>query len=246
MRGCYSHARQANRSRKKTKRLRTMLGAVMRNIRRKCNAPDGKLATLLATAGRIYTQRKNDTDKTYSVHAPEVECISKGKVHKKYEFGCKVPVVSTTKGNWVIGIDAAHGNPYDGHTLEHAIKDAESMKGITIANIYCDKGYKGAAASLPEKNVYLSGRRNRAIRRWLKRRTAIEPIIGHMKADHRMDRNFLAGRVGDRMNAILAGCGFNLRKLLRSFFAFIFGWLLDHLSFEDDARSIFAAASPAA
>ena len=246
MQGRYSHARQANRSKKETKRLRTMLGAVMRDIRRKCKAPTATLGALLTTADRIYTQRRNSTDKTYSVHAPEVECISKGKVHKKYEFGCKVPVVSTTKGNWVIGIDAAHGNPYDGHTLGAAIKDAETMTGFAIKNIYCDKGYKGAATSLPEKNVYLSGRRSRAIRRWLKHRSAIEPIIGHMKADHRMDKNFLSGRIGDRMNAILAGCGFNLRKLLRSFFAFIFGWLLDHLSLGNNAPSTSSATSAAA
>jgi IS5 family transposase len=246
MQGRYSHARQANRSRKETKRLRTMLGAVMRDIRRKSTAPTAKLAALLTTADRIFSQRRNDKDKTYSVHAPEVECISKGKVHKKYEFGCKVPVVSTTKGNWVIGIDAVHGNPYDGHTLENAIGQAESMTGYTINNIFCDRGYKGAAASLPGKNVHLSGRRNKAILRWLKRRSAIEPVIGHMKSDHRMDRNFLAGRIGDRMNAILAGCGFNIRKLLRSFFAFIVNWLLIHLSVGEDAPSTSSAVPSAA
>jgi len=246
MQGRYSHARQAKRSQRETKRLRTMLGAVMRDIRRKCAAPEGELATLLATADKIFTQKRSDKDKTYSVHAPEVECISKGKVHRKYEFGCKVSVVSTTKGNWVVGIDALHGNPYDGHTLADAIEQAESMTGFSIENVFCDKGYKGSAASLPEKNVHLSGRRNKAIRRWLKRRSAIEPIIGHMKADHRMDRNFLKGKNGDRMNAILSGCGFNLRKLLRSFFAFIFGWLLIHRSGERGAPSVRAIIPAAA
>lgn len=218
----------------------------MRDIRRKCRAPEGRLGELLATADRIYAQRRNNREKACSVHAAEVECISKGKVHKKYEFGCKVPVVTTAKGSWVVGIDAVHGNPYDGHTLEHAIKDAESMTGVSSRKIFCDKGYKGAAASLPDHEVHLSGARNKAIRRLLKRRAAIEPIIGHMKADYRMDRNFLKGRIGDRIYAILAGCGFNLRKLLRSFFTFIFGWLLIHLSVENKAPSALSAAPSAA
>lgn len=212
-----------------------MLGAVMRDIRRKCAVPDDKLTALLATAEKIYTQKRSDKNKTYSVHAPEVECISKGKVHRKYEFGCKASVVSTTKGNWVVGIDALHGNPYDGHTLAAAIRQAETLTGFAIKDVFCDKGYKGSAASLPDKNVHLSGKRNKAIRRYLKRRSAIEPIIGHMKSDHRMDRNFLKGTTGDRMNAILAGCGFNLKKLLRSFFALVFGWLLVHWIVESDA-----------
>jgi len=246
MQGRYSHARQAKRSQRETRRLRTMLGAVMRDIRRKCAAPADKLATLLATAEKIYTQKRSDKNKTYSVHAPEVECISKGKVHRKYEFGCKASVVSTTKGNWVVGIDALHGNPYDGHTLAAAIKQAETLMGFAIKDVFCDKGYKGSAASLPDKNVHLSGKRNKAIRRYLKRRSAIEPIIGHMKSDHRMDRNFLKGTTGDRMNAILAGCGFNLKKLLRSFFALIFGWLLVHWIVENDAPLALEAAPVAA
>ena len=237
MQGRYSHARQAKRSARETRRLRTMLGAVMRDIRRKCKAPEGGLAKLLATAEKIYTQKRSDKNKTYSVHAPEVECISKGKVHRKYEFGCKASIVSTTKGNWVVGIDALHGNPYDGHTLAAAIGQAETLTGFTVKDVFVDKGYKGSAASLPDKNVHLSGKRNKSIRRYLKRRAAIEPIIGHMKSDHRMDRNFLKGKTGDRMNAILAGCGFNLKKLMRSLFLFFFGWLLVHWIVESDAPS---------
>lgn len=246
MQGRYSHARQPKRSMRETKRLKTMLGAVMRDIRRKCEAPSEKLSSLLSTADRILGQKRTDRNKTYSVHAPEVECISKGKVHKKYEFGCKVSVVSTTKGNWVVGIDALHGNPYDGHTLSGAIAQAESLTGLTIKDVFCDKGYRGAAASVPDKNVHLSGRRNKAVRRWLKRRSAIEPIIGHMKSDHRMDRNFLKGADGDRMNAILTGCGFNLKKLMRGFLAFILRWLLGRTPVGNGAPSMFSTTPAAA
>ena len=105
---------------------------------------------------------------------------------------------------------------------------------------------RSSEASLPDKDVHLSGRRNKAIRRRLKRRAAIEPIIGHMKADHRMDRNFLKGRIGDRMNAIPAGCGFNLRELLRSFLAFLFGRLLIHPAVENKAPSTLSAVPAAA
>ena len=231
--GRYGHARQPKRSKRETKRLRTYLGRVMRDIRRKCPKPEGRLTNLLSTAEKIFRQKRNDSDKVYSVHAPEVECIAKGKAHKKYEFGCKVPVVTTSRGNWVVGIDALHGNPFDGHTLKRSIGQAERLTGWTVTDVFCDRGYKGAQQTLPEKAVHMTARKNKAIRRWLKRRAAIEPIIGHLKSDNRMDRNHLKGGDGDRVNAILAGCGFNLRKLLRSFFTFVFGWLLIHHSDED-------------
>ena len=234
LQGRYGHARQPKRSKRETKRLRTYLGRVMRDIRRKCPVPEGRLSNLLSTAEKIFRQKRNDSNKVYSVHAPEVECIAKGKAHKKYEFGCKVPVVTTSRGNWVVGIDALHGNPFDGHTLKLSIDQAERLTGWKVTDVFCDRGYKGAQHTMQEINVHMTARKNKAIRRWLKRRAAIEPIIGHLKSDNRMDRNHLKGEDGDRNNAILAGCGFNLRKLLRSFLAFIFRWLFIH-RFDEDA-----------
>lgn len=125
MQGRYSHARQAKRAR----RLWLYLGRVIRDIERKCPAPEGALATMLERAKRIFNQKRNDTDKLYSMEAPEVECIAKGKAHKKYEFGCKVSLVSTSKDNWIVGIQALHGNPYDGHTLKDALAQAEQLTG---------------------------------------------------------------------------------------------------------------------
>lgn len=167
----------------------------------------------------MLTQKRSDKNKLYSLHAPEVECISKGKAHKKYEFGCKVSVATTSQDNWIVGVDALHNNPFDGHTLKGALKQIKQLVGWEAKNAYCDKGYKGNPKQLGNTAVHLANRRKSSMKprewRWFKRRSAIEPVIGHMKQDHRMDRNYLKGTDGDKMNAILAACGFNLRKLLR-------------------------------
>jgi len=171
-------------------------------------------------------QKKEGTNKLYSLHAPETECISKGKVHKKYEFGCKVGLVTTSRKGWVVGIDALHGNPFDGHTLKKAIDGMESITGKRPEQAFVDKGYRGTANHPEDVQVFLSGRRGlkRSLKLWLRRRSAIEPVIGHIKHEHRMERNYLLGKEGDRINAILSGSAFNLRKLMRAFFLFVFGW----------------------
>ena len=227
--GRYSHARQMKRAKRETKRLKVYLGRVLRDIVRKCPSPDKELQQLLSLADRIFRQQRKDSNKVYSVHAPEVECISKGKVHQRYEFGCKVSVVTTSKDNWIVGIDAIHHNPYDGHTLKRAIEQSERITGWRPANAYCDKGYRGAARDISDTTVHLSNRKKRSVPRskwrWLRRRSAIEPVIGHLKSDNRLQRNHLLGDDGDRINAMLAACGFNLRKLLRAFFWFLFNCL---------------------
>ena len=114
--GRYASAGQYNRSKKETKKLKIMLGRVIRDIQRKCSNPEGRLVKVLQIAQDIFTQKRGNKNKMYSVHAPEVECLSKGKVHKKYEFGCKVAMVSSSKDNWILAIDAVHGNPFDGHS----------------------------------------------------------------------------------------------------------------------------------
>jgi IS5 family transposase len=198
---------------------------VYRNILRNCPQPDEQLAELLHNAKRVLIQRRNDKNKLYSLHAPEVECIGKGKAHKKYEFGCKVSVVTTSKDNWIVGVEALHSNPFDGHTLKGALDQIKRLVGWSAQNAYCDKGYKGNPKQLGDTTVHLASRRKSSMKpsewRWFKRRSAIEPVIGHMKQDNRMDRNYLKGTDGDKMNAILAACGFNLRKLLRAIL-----WLL--------------------
>lgn len=222
----YSHARQARRARREQKKLWLYLGRVIRDIERKCQEPDTTLATMLERAKRIFTQKRNDSNKLYSMQAPEVECIGKGKAHKKYEFGCKVSLVSTSKDNWIVGVQALHGNPYDGHTLKDALTQAEQMTGWRPEHAYCDRGYRGETRVMDKTIVHLANRNKKSMKSrewaWFKRRSAIEPIIGHVKSDHRMDRNYLKGEDGDKINAILAGCGFNLRKLIRAILLWLF------------------------
>ena len=220
--GRYTSAGQYNRAKKETRKLKTMLGRVIRDIERKCSNPEGRLVRFLNIAKAIFNQKRNDKNKVYSVDAPEVECIAKGKVHKKYEFGCKVSMVSSSRDNWILGIDAVHGNPFDGHTLKDALHQVKQITGWQPLHAYCDKGYRGVARDIPETEVHISGKKKKSMKaslwKWFARRSAIEPIFGHLKSDHRLERNHLQGKDGDRMNAILSGCGFNLRKLLRAFF----------------------------
>jgi len=234
----YRHARRLKRANRELRRLKTYLGCVIRDIECKCKEPDEKLKEKLDLATRIYTRQRTAKNKLYSLHSPEVECISKGKSHKKYEFGCKVSVVSTLRSNWIVGVDGCHGNPYDGHTLKGALEQAERLSGLRIVEVYVDKGYRGSSREVPAKRVCFCGSLRglgRALKRRLKRRSAIEPIIGHMKSDNRMGRNYLKGRVGDSLNAIFAGCGFNLRKLIRAFLCFVFRRLKIRLFFSPGA-----------
>jgi transposase, IS5 family len=171
----------------------------------------------------VLTQKKRqDAPKVYALHAPEVECIGKGKAHKPYEFGVKVSLATTAApskgGQFILHAEALPGNPYDGHTLKTVLPGIEAITGATLSRILADAGYKGHNA--PEKHkfkVYTQGQKRgvtETIKRQLKRRAAIEPVIGHCKEDHRMDRNFLAHRDGDAINAVLAAAGYNFRRLL--------------------------------
>jgi IS5 family transposase len=214
-----AHARQMKRARRETRRLRQYLGRVIRDIRRKCPRPTPALKALLERSERIYRQQRHDTRKLYSVHAPEVECIAKGKAHKPYEFGCKVAIVTTSRSNWVVGISAVHENPYDGVTLSPALKQVERVTAVKPEEAFVDRGCKGAIHHPADVAVYISGRKRltRTLKALLRRRSAIEPVIGHLKQEHGMQRNHLLGQEGDRINALLTGCGFNLRKLWRFF-----------------------------
>lgn len=227
--GRYGHARQMKRARRETKRLKVFLGCVTRDIERKIKDPDERLEKLLRLSNRLMKQERKDKNKLYSIHAPEVECISKGKAHKRYEFGCKVSMVTTSKGNWIVGIDALHGNPYDGHTFKQAMEQTERITGQKPEHVYSDKGYRGAE-EVPGTTLHLTNKRKKRLTRsqwrWLRRRSAIEPVFGHLKSDNRLERNHLQGEEGDRINAILSGCGFNLRKLMTAFCVYILNRLI--------------------
>jgi IS5 family transposase len=160
--------------------------------------------------------------KVYSLHAPEVECIGKGKAHRPYEFGVKVSIATTLHhskgGQFIAHAKALPGNPYDGHTLAAVIPEIEAQIGVNLTRIVADRGYRGHNAPPDHRfKVYISGQKRRVtehIKRELRRRSAVEPVIGHAKGEHRMGRNYLAGHAGDAINAVLAAASYNFRRLL--------------------------------
>ena len=228
----YAHAKQFKRMRRPLRKLRTYVGRLIRDIRRKATNIDDGLGTLLDRADRIRRQQPKDAKKLYSLHEPEVQCISKGKAHKRYEFGQKIAVATTNRSNWIVGSALMEGNPYDGHTLSETLATVEHVTGVAVSDAYVDKGYRGHGYA-GGAEVHIAGQRkrdtSRAERKRRRRRSAIEPKIGHLKSDHRMGRCFLARLCGDAINAVLAAAGSNLRKLLgllrrgrrRLFFALI-------------------------
>lgn len=225
--GRYTHAHQFKRARRELKFLRTRLGRLIRDIRRKIDGDpviEDRFAHLLDLAVKVRFQDQHQRGpKVYALHAPEVECIGKGKARAPYEFGCKVsvatPVTQPKGGQFVLHAKALHGNPFDGHTLGPMVADMEKLTGIEAQRIHVDKGYRGH--NHPNRfKVWISGqvrRVTKTIRREMKRRAAVEPVIGHIKAEHRMGRNYLKGHHGDRANAVLAAAGYNFGLLLRWF-----------------------------
>src|SRR5262249_5073235 len=224
--GRYTHAHQFKRARRELKFLRTRLGRIIRDIRRKIEgntALEDRFGPLLDLALRVrHQEQRQRGPKVYSLHAPEVECIGRGKARAPYEFACKVsiatPVTAPKGGQFVLHAKALHGNPYDGPTTGPFTADLEKLTGV-IRRIHGDKGYRGH--NYPNRfKVWISGqvqRVTKAIRPEMRRRAAIEPVIGHLKEDHRMGRNYLTGRDGDRINAVLAAAGYNFSLLLRWF-----------------------------
>ena len=218
------HAKQHNRAKTSIKRQKRYLARVIRDVKRKCEKPEGQLLEALKLAMKVFLQDRKSENKIYSLHEPHVECISKGKARQPYEFGNKVSLAVTAKNPWIIGAMSFFNRPYDGATLKPAIIQVERITGVRVKEIFVDKGYRGKAHHPEGKTVLISGRKNLRpiLQRYLKRRASIEPIIGHSKHDHRMEVNLLKGEHGDRINPILAGAAFNMRKILRSFFLRLF------------------------
>ena len=223
----YAHAKQFRRANRALKTLRTFLGRVIRDIARKIDGNDTlkeRFAKALSLARRVRDQKQHQRGpKVYSLHAPEVECIGKGKAHRPYEFGVKTSVATTLShakgGQFVTHVKTLPGNPYDGHTLKTVIPEMEALVGNTIQRLLADKGYRGHNAPPQYKfRIFIAGQKRRVtpgIKRELRRRSAVEPVIGHMKSEHRMGRNYLAHRTGDAANAVLAAVGYNFRLLIR-------------------------------
>jgi IS5 family transposase len=224
----YAHARQPKRAASCTRKLRTALGRVIRQIERQQPTPTGQLNELLTTAKRIHTQQPQDKNKVYSVHEPKTACIAKGKAGKKYEFGNKVSVAATSRGGWLLGTLSLPDNPYDGHTLDQQLSQVRRLvwhKLKPTPEAHVDMGYRGHNHTGPE-TVHIDKRRRgstpESLWRRMKRRAAVEPTIGHMKCEHRLERNRLKGTIGDSINALLSAAAMNFQKLLGFFLHF---WL---------------------
>lgn len=218
--GRYAHAKQYRRMRRSLRTLRSRVGRVMRDIARQVEriepARQDRAHEILARAQRILTQKTKDKHKLYAFHAPEVECIAKGKARTPYEFGVKVTIATTLKEGFVVGMRSMPGNPYDGHTLAETLEQVGILAERSPKTVIVDRGYRGV--DLDGVQILRSGQKRgitRALHRMIKRRSAIEPTIGHMKSDGRLVRNPLKGALGDALHAVLCGAGHNLRLLIR-------------------------------
>ncbi|MGK2953542.1 MAG: IS5 family transposase [Thiobacillus sp.] len=229
--GRYAHARQYRRMHREIRRLRTWLGRVVRDVERK--TPDSMpkaLVDRLAVARRLYEQRRDSKNKLYALHAPEVECIVKGKARTPFEFGVKVSVAVTAREGIVVGMRSMPGNPYDGHTVDSALEQVQILTETTPAIVLADRGYKGVTPACGARLILSHTRRlPPRLKRLLKRRQVVEPMIGHMKADGLLARNWLRGEIGDALHAVLCGAGHNLRMILahlRVLFVAFIHWLI--------------------
>ena len=257
--GGYAHAKQFKRLRRVLKRQRTLLGIVLREIQRKLGTASGsavaraQLDTLMGRAERIRTQRPKDKNKLYALHAPEVECIGKGKARKPYEFGVKASIAVTHRSGLVVGARTFPGNPYDGHTLSAQLEQTQILLegiGRVPKQVVVDLGYRGVDHDNPDVQIIHRGKLkslDKKQRRWLKRRQAVEPAIGHLKSDHRMARCWLAGALGDALHAVLCAAGYNLRWLMRALVRLGLGalyWTLIQLRWVANLRQFLPTVPP--
>ena len=218
--GRYAHAKQFRRMRKALKKLKGYTGRVMRDLRRHLrDIPTGplrdRITAKLGLVSQLLHQQPKGRGKIYALHEPEVDCISKGKARVRYEFGCKVSITTTLDEGFVVGMRSFAGNPYDGHTLGPALEQVEILTEQCPDLAVVDRGYRGHGVDKPR--VLISGPRRGLTPKLLtdlRRRSAIEPEIGHMKVDGRLSRCTLKGTIGDALFAVLCGCGHNIRKIL--------------------------------
>lgn len=225
----YAHAKQCKRLRRTLKRQRTIVGIVIREIRRKLkvlnlesSAALERMNTLLERAQRLVDQKPKDKNKLYASHAPEVECIGKGKARQPYEFGIKAGFAVTHKRGLIVGARTFPGNPYVAHTLAEQLAQARihiEEHNTPIKQVYVDLGYRGVDHANSDVEIIHRGEYKsmiKADRKRLRRRQAIEPTIGHLKADHGMRRTWLKGATGYALHVVLCAAGFNLKWLMRA------------------------------
>jgi IS5 family transposase len=229
----YRHVKKRAKAKRALKRLRTIAGVLMRELRRKlpqcCLFEHYQKDFLLYE--RVLKQKIKDTHKIYSLHEPQVYCIGKGKDHKQYEYGSKASIASTAKGNLIVGVVSHEQNLHDSHTLPEILHHVETSRGKAAKQAVCDRGYRGkrevngTQIVLPGRALKRDTRYQRdKKRKQCRRRAAIEPIISHLKSDYRMARNYLKGAIGDHINLLMAATAWNLKQWLLAIFWFFFPW----------------------
>ena len=229
-----NHPKNKVKARKADKKIKTIAGRLVRELERNL-PPDSKHLESLELYKKVLAQKRSDKDKIYSLHEPETCCISKGKEHKKYEFGNKASFVKTSSGV-IVGAMGLR-NEYDGHTLEVVLKQVGELVGKSPKVAAVDRGYRGKTLigetqillpKPPKKNI--SRHQANKLRKLHRKRASIEPIIGHIKQDHRLNRNFYKGIIGDNINIMLAAAAFNFKRMMNkwksSFDAFFLKWQL--------------------
>ncbi|HNB02380.1 MAG TPA: IS5 family transposase [Nitrosomonas sp.] len=219
----YRHVKKRAKAKRALKRLRTIAGVLMRELRRElpqyclfeCYQQDFLLYE------RILKQQIKDTHKIYSLHEPQVYCVAKGKDHKQYEYGSKASIASTAKGNLIVGVVSHERNLHDSNTLPEILRHVEASRGKAVKQAVCDRGYRGrreingTQIILPGKALKKDTRHQKdKKRKQCRRRAAIEPIIGHLKSDYRMARNYLKGVIGDHINLLMAAAAWNMKQWL--------------------------------
>jgi transposase, IS5 family len=224
------HPKNKGKAIRAQKKLHTIAGRLCRELERKIpELNKSKYQEDLALFNRVLSQKKTDHEKVYSLHEPDVYCISKGKEHKKYEFGSKVSFLVTKNSGIVVGALSFDKNQYDGNTLPETLAQYSELTKREAEEVVADRGYRGkkvigqTVVTIPGKrkasmSAYEKGR----LRQKFRRRASIEPIIGHLKSDTKLGRNYLKGVQGDKINALLAAAAYNFRKWMRKFFVLVY------------------------
>lgn len=222
----------AGKARKASKKIKTIAGRLVRELERKLNADLlNRYATDLSLFRKVLAQKRNDTGKIYSLHEPEVKCYTKGKEHKKFEFGSKASFLVTQSSGVIVGALNFTNTLHDSKTIPAALEQYERLMNKSPKNIFLDRGYRGPKMinntalhiPKPDKNITKTKRKRHS------RRAAIEPVIGHLKRDYRMIRNYLKGTTGDAINLILAAAAMNFKRMINKWKEQIAFWALQLL-----------------
>jgi IS5 family transposase len=238
-----NHPKNKGKARKADKKVKTIAGRLVRELERKL--PPSLHQTVLVLFKKVLAQKKTDSNKIYSLHEPHVQCISKGKEHKKYEFGSKVSIITTKNSGVIIGAINIEKNVHDSKTLQPALEQQQRLSGIILKNNFVDRGYRGVKEVLGTKIIIpdapakqRTSYQKQQLRQSFKRRAAIEPRIGHLKQDHRLSRNFYKGIKGDNNNVMLAAAAMNFKRMMNIYKKMFFDFFIRIIIFVKNSLAL--------